>query len=181
MNRVGNILAHLHVSTQSLNSEILANVLEFVYCSRDSVDSVCLVTRQLDTLKALVTNLPNEVTEADTNRYAVDLGSINTNNVKLYVASKNPGEVLLGFQCSNDGEILQKKIYKRKDQGVLLDRFNPDGSVISQNEEEMSCNSSDWTGNQSLLQNVLSLVQSENLTVNFLKRTASNQSYMRVR
>ena len=124
MFNVGNKLAHLHPSTERLGYNVLSKVTEFVYCSRNSVDTVCLVTDDLDVFISLVENVPTQITEAKTNRYAVDLGSIGTDNVKMYIDSPNDGEVLLGFQCKNNGEILQNKTYKRKEKGILLDKFN---------------------------------------------------------
>lgn len=181
MSNVGKILAHLHTSTQNLTNDILENVAEYVYCSRDGVDTVCLVTKELNTLKALVSNIPDEVSQASTIRYAVDLGSIGSDNVKLYVDSPAEGQVLLGFQCQNTGAIIQRKIYKKTQTGILLDKFAADGSVISENEVENICQSDGWTGDTQLLQNIVSLVEANNLKIVFLKRTMSNQSYIRVR
>lgn len=181
MSNVGQKLAHLHASTTNLNSNILDNVSEFVYCSRNNVDTVCLVTNQLDTLKNLVSNIPSEVTNATTNRYAVDLGSINSDDVKLYIDGVLENQVLLGFQCLNNGEITQRKIYKRTNSGILLDKFKADKTIISENEVENICGKDGWTGSQQLLQNILALETAENLTIGFLKRESSNQSYIRVR
>ena len=178
---VGNKLAHLHPSTQRLGYGVLSKVTEFVYCSRNSVDTVCLVTDDLDVFTSLIDSVPTQITEAQTNRYAVDLGSIGTDNVKMYIDSPNDGEVLLGFQCKNNGEILQNKTYKRKDKGILLDKFNADGSEISLNEEELGCDRSGWGGDAHLLTSIEALAVANNLTVGFLKRTNANQSYIRVR
>jgi|TARA_R100000482_G_scaffold52588_2_gene18739 hypothetical protein len=181
MYNVAQKLAHLHSSTQSLSDDVLSQTKEFVYCSRNGIDTVCLVTENLDTFTSLVGVVPDEIASATTNRYAVDLGSIGTDNVKMYIDSANSGEVLLGFQYNGDGELTQKKTYKRTDNGILLDRFDASSVKISENEEELICDRSGWGGDINLLGQIEDIALSNELTVGFLKRTNSNQSYIRVR
>ena len=181
MYNVAHKLAHLDSSTQSLSDDVLDQIKEFVYCSRNGIDTVCLVTEDLATFKSVVPKVSKEISEATTNRYAVDLGTIGSGNVKIYIDSPNDGEVLLGFLCDNRGKILQRKKYKRTDTGILLDRFDADGSEISLNEEEIICDRSGWGGNANLLGKIEDIAAANELTVGFLKRTNSNQSYIRVR
>ena len=155
MTSIGNLFAHLHPSTKNLGDDILSTVNEFVWCYRKGVESVTLVTRDTDAFKSLVGDSIN-VTSAD--RYAVDLDSIGTDKIRIYVDSPVSGEALFGYYFSPSGEMLQRKVYKRKGDktGVYIDKFNMDGSVIVSNEEEIGSkdDKSFWGGSVELLNNI---------------------------
>ena len=80
---IGNIFASLHASTQNLDAAILNKTTEFIYCYRSGVESVTLVTDNKETLRTLVGTLPTEI--YDTDRYAVDLSTIGTEKVRIYL------------------------------------------------------------------------------------------------
>tara|TARA_B100000085_G_C18265627_1_gene399911 strand:- start:35 stop:577 length:543 start_codon:yes stop_codon:yes gene_type:complete len=177
---VGTRFAHLHTSTSGLSSAVLDKTTEFIYCFRDGVESVCLVTHDRDVLTDVCGTVPNDVYNADTRRYAVDLSTVGTNSVKMYVDSPESGEVLTGYHFSSEGAILQKKTYRRNGDNILLDRYNPNNSVISEGELETICAKSDWGGSSSLADSIESVASEHNFKVIYLKRAASNQSYIRV-
>ena len=169
----GERFAHLHTSTSSLSDSVLDKTTELIYCFRDGVESVCLVTHDREVLMDICGMVPSVVYNADTRRYAVDLSTIGTNSIKMYVDSSESGEVLTGYHFSSEGAILQKKTYKR-------DGDNPDNSVISEDESETVCTKSDWGGSSSLADSIESIASEHNFKVIYLKRAASNQSYIRV-
>tara|TARA_B100002019_G_scaffold290620_1_gene308695 strand:+ start:1349 stop:1927 length:579 start_codon:yes stop_codon:yes gene_type:complete len=184
MTSIGNLFAHLHPSTKNLGDDILSTVNEFVWCYRKGVESVTLVTRDTDAFRSLVGDSIN-VTSAD--RYAVDLGSIGTDKIRIYVDSPVSGEALFGYYFSPSGEMLQRKVYKRKGDktGVYIDKFNMDGSVIVSNEEEIGSkdDKSFWGGSVELLnniENILSERTETNIRRVFMKRVSKDQSYIRV-
>ena len=176
----GERFAHLHTSTSSLSDSVLDKTTELIYCFRDGVESVCLVTHDREVLMDICGMVPSVVYNADTRRYAVDLSTIGTNSIKMYVDSSESGEVLTGYHFSSEGAILQKKTYKRDGDNILLDRYNPDNSVISEDESETVCTKSDWGGSSSLADSIESIASEHNFKVIYLKRAASNQSYIRV-
>ena len=47
---VGTRFAHLHTSTSGLSNAVLDKTTEFIYCFRDGVESVCLVTHERDVI-----------------------------------------------------------------------------------------------------------------------------------
>ncbi len=62
MSYIGKLFAHLHPSTNELDSEILNKTTELIYCYRDGVESVTLVVDNRQTLRDLVGDLPPEYT-----------------------------------------------------------------------------------------------------------------------
>jgi len=184
MTSIGNIFAHLHPSTKDLGDDILSKVNEFVWCYREGVESVTLVTSDINAFKSLVGDSIN-VTSPD--RYAVDLSSIGTDKVRIYTDSPVRGEVGFGYYFSSSGEMLLRKVYRRTPDKVgvtFIDRFNMDGSVITSNEEEIgSRDKSFWGGSIELLNNIESVFATRtepNIRKVFLKRPAKDQSYIRV-
>ena len=184
MTSIGNLFAHLNPSTKNLGDDILSTVNEFVWCHRKGVESVTLVTRDTDAFRSLVGDAIN-VTSPD--RYAVDLGSIGTDKIRIYVDSPVSGEAGFGYYFSSSGEMLQRKVYKRKGDktGVYIDKFNMDGSVIVSNEEEIGSkdDKSFWGGSVELLnniENILSERTETNIRRVFMKRVSKDQSYIRV-
>tara|TARA_B100001142_G_scaffold308537_1_gene340157 strand:+ start:134 stop:709 length:576 start_codon:yes stop_codon:yes gene_type:complete len=183
MTSIGNLFAHLHPSTKDLGDDVLATVNEFVWCYRDGAESVTLVTRDTNAFKSLVGDSIN-VTSPD--RYAVDLSSIGTDKVRIYVDSPVSGEAGFGYYFSSSGEMLLRKVYKRKPDktGVYIDKFNMDGSVIVSNEEETgSKDKSFWGGSVELLNNIekiFSECTEPSIRIVFMKRTSRDQSYIRV-
>ena len=69
----GERFAHLHTSTSSLSDSVLGKTTELIYCFRDGVESVCLVTHEREVLMDICGMVPSAVYNADTRRYAVDL------------------------------------------------------------------------------------------------------------
>ena len=179
MTSIGNLFAHLHPSTSGLSSDVLNKTTEFIYCFRDGVESVCLVTEDKETLKSLIGDLPTEI--YDTNRYAVDLSTIGTNKVRLYLNSKSNDEYIIGYYFSNSNAVLQKKLYK-KDNTVnsLIDRYESNGDLISENEAEVSGVKSDWGGDSSLADSLENVASQNNVSIFYSKRNGKNQNYISV-
>ena len=175
---VGQNLAHLHPSTADLSSDVLAKTKEFIYCCRNGAESVVLVTPDKSVLQSLVGNIPEQINTFDTNLYYVDIASIGTDKLRLYVRSPEENICGVGFYFDANGNLLEKKIYKGK--GLSIDRFNSEGNLISENEKESICTKNEWGGSASLANNIEAIASENNYTVIYLKKNDKNQSYIRV-
>ena len=177
---IGTLFASLHPSTRDLDSAVLDKTTSFVYCCRDEVESVTLVTNSKETLSSLIGDLPEEI--YDTGRYAIDLSSIGTNKVRIYLNSQSKSEYLIGYYFSSDNSVLEKKVYKKTEgDDILIDRYNSSGSLISANEREVLATKSDWSGSNSLADSVESIASENNVRVFYSKKADKNQNYIVVR
>lgn len=153
-------------------------VTELIISKRDDVLSVCYVTEDLFTFIKLVGDVPQSIREAETTRYGVDLESIGTDKVRLYTdGDKDRNEALHGYYVRN-GEIYQKKRYKRSDGSLLIDRYNASGIIISADEPERDGDRSLWTGPSEIADAAEAI--SGNWTVLYLEKGNAAQSYIRI-
>ena len=86
---VGNFFGHLHPSTKELSPDVLDKTTELVFSFRDGVESVCWITNDKDVFKSVAGEVPDIIYNVNTDRYAVDLDSIGTSQVRRYVGSNN--------------------------------------------------------------------------------------------
>ena len=176
---IGNIFANLHFSTQNLDAAILDKTTELIYCYRSGVESVTLVTDNKETLRALVGTLPTEI--YDTNRYAVDLSTIGTEKVRIYLNSQDDNEHIIGYYFDSNNSVLQKKHYKKSnDADAMIDRYDGNGASLSTNEAELSASKSDWGGNSALANNIERVAGENNINLLYAKRQNKDQSYIKV-
>lgn len=190
MSSVGNFFGHLHPSTKGLSSDILDKTTELVFSFRDGVESVCWITNDKDIFKSVAGEVPDVVYNADTDRYAVDLDSIGTSQVRMYVGSNNTEDGIsgYGYYMSSTGNIVEKKVYKVADayDPILIDRYDVNGVLISENEKELIADKGEWFGNKSLVDDIneicLKALRDHDKTfgISYTKKEEKNQSYIRV-
>ena len=176
---VGTYFAPLVPSLSDLGEEVLEDINQVVLSVRDGVESVCAVTPSLETLAAIIGEVPVEIQEATTSRYGVDLESIGSDKVRLYVDSPELPEILIGYYFSSDNAVVQKKIYKRptvESTDILVDRFDAEGTLISYNEPESPCKRRHWQGRGDLADRA----DRSPYLVAYLKKGAAPQSYISV-
>ena len=179
MSYIGKLFAHLHPSTKDLDSEILNKTTELIYCYRNKIESVTLVTDNIKTLKSLVGDLPVEI--YNTERYAVDLSTIGTDKLRVYLNSRSNDESILGYYFSSDNEVIQKKNYKKTNTtDALIDRYEANGDVISVDEVEVVGSRSDWDGDSSLADSLEKIASDNNFLILYSKRKDKDQSYIKV-
>lgn len=179
MSYIGKLFAHLHPSTNELDSAILNKTTELIYCCRDGVESVTLVVDNRQTLRDLVGDLPPEI--YNTTRYGVDLSSIGTDKVRIYLNSHSSEEHIIGYYFSSDNKVLQKKNYKKTDTtDALIDRYESDGTEISMDEVEAVASRADWGGSSSLADSLEKIVSDNNFILVYSKREGKDQSYIKV-
>jgi len=179
MSYIGKLFAHLHPSTNELDSEILNKTTELIYCYRDGVESVTLVVDNRQTLRDLVGDLPPEI--YNTTRYGVDLSSIGTDKVRIYLNSHSNEEHIIGYYFSSDNKVVQKKNYKKTDTtDALIDRYESDGTEISIDEVEVVASRADWGGSSSLADSLEKIASDNNFILLYSKREGKDQSYIKV-
>jgi hypothetical protein len=152
---------------------------ELIITERDGVLSVCYVTDSLFDFIKLVGDVPQSIREADTERYGVDLESIGTNKVRLYTdGDSSRNEALHGYYVNN-GAIYEKKRYKRNaDGGLLIDRYDASGVIISADEPETSGDRSIWTGPSEIADAAEAMGGS--WSVVYMEKGNAPQSYIRI-
>jgi hypothetical protein len=155
---------------------VFPSVQELVFSCRDGQLSVCVVFNSIEALTDIIGSVPNEILSASTNRYGVDLESIGSSNLRLYVDGQSDSEMLRSYSYNSSGGLTQSKIYKRSDgeYPILIDRYNASGDLISADEPEYSGDSSLWTGPAEIIDTA------SGHDVIYLAKVNADQCYMRV-
>jgi hypothetical protein len=178
---VGTTLSHLHESTAALPSAVLEDIGEVIYTIRDGALSVCVVASTLETLAKIIGKVPDLIKSAVTKRYAVDLQSIGTDILRLYIDGSEPGVVIHGYYFDSSLKMLQKKNYKKVKPGELaVDRYNSDGVLISPDEPEKQGDSSCWLGDKDFATQVEHEASVHGHNVWYTYKQEKPQSYLRV-
>ena len=175
---LGTYFSSIDLSLSNLSDSILEDIHQVVLSHRDGVDSICVFTPNLGTLESLLPNgVPSEVYKATTARYAVDLLSIGTDQLRLYVDSPASDETLIGYYFTSDNRMSQKKNYKRNPSNIkslLIDRYDNVGTLISSNEPENESDSSCWQGNPAWA----AMAEASPYRVRYLFKGSKPQSYI---
>lgn len=178
---VGTTLSHLHESTAALSATVLDDIGEVIYTIRDGALSVCVVASKLETLARIIGEVPDPVRTAVTKRYAVDLQSIGTDILRLYVDGAEPGVVIHGYYFDPSLKMLQKKNYKKVKPGELsVDRYNGDGVLISADEPEKQGSASCWLGDKDFAARIEQEASAHGHAVRYTYKGNKSQSYLRV-
>lgn len=155
---------------------------ELVWSYRSGAVTLCWVTEDLTAFtEVLGGTVPEVLTLSGSNRYFVDLESLGSDKIRLYINSPNDGEVLLGYYFSSlehDAEPYEYKVYSSVSKTeVSVSRYTGSGGLISESEGEVQTNvPADWGGPKELLD----LCKEQSGSVRILKKTAKDQSYLRV-
>ena len=178
---IGNNFNFVSSNLNDLSNDIKNQLTEVIHSWRDGVESVCVVTESFDCLSVMLnSNVPSHVSEATTRRYFVDLESIGTDNLRLYVDGSDQGIELISFKYDANLNLIEKKIYKRGEGVTLIDRYNSSDELISSNETEFLISKSDFLGSSEIADKMEQVANDNNYSIKFLKKGNSNQSYIRV-
>ncbi len=155
------------------------DISELVFSQRENIFSVCVVFNKLSSLSAISTNIPSEIIDGSFDSYAVDLESLDTDELRFYVRPKNNPKIeVIGYLSDKEGNILQKKIYKVSGKNSLnIDRFDASGMLISPNEPEGRCSEEEWLGPKILV----NIARNNGLRTFFIKKFAKNQTYLSIK
>jgi hypothetical protein len=178
-----NAYAGHSAALDALSDTIKASLTELIFTVRDGLLTCCVVTDNVDDFRAILGGtVPNLLSLAPTARYAVDLESIGTDKVRLYIDSPYEDQILIGYYFTSvdeEANPYEFKVYKKvptDKNTVLVDRFNPVGDLISSGEPEKSVDVSQWKGPVA----ILNTAKSQGRTIVCLKKTMKNQSYLRI-
>lgn len=121
-----------------------------MFCYRLGALSATVVFNDVETLREVVGQVPNEIEFAVTRHYGVDLESLSRGQrARFYVDGDEPGTVLLGFTYSAVGQLEEWKRYRRNPdckQRLLIDRFDAALEAKSTGEVERAGGSGLWKG-----------------------------------
>ena len=155
---------------------------ELIWSSRSGELSLCWVTEDLAAFtEVLGGTVPEVLTISGSRSYFVDLESLGSDKIRLYIDSPNAGEVLVGYYFSSlehDAVPSEYKIYTATSRTDLsINRYNAAGDLISEDEREVQTDDpADWKGPKDLLD--LCLAQPQHLII--LKKVSKDQSYLRL-
>jgi hypothetical protein len=181
----------LSPALNNLSSDIKKQLVEVVYCWRDSVESVSVVTENLDCLRTILKgNVPNEISEGavyQIPRYGVDLESIGTDELRLYRDDAERDDIsAIGYKFDSNGNVIEREEYWRdktgNKPGVLLDRYDASNNLISSKEpDSIVVEKNNFLGNMELADKVEQIASEKKYIVVFANKIQSNESYIRIR
>jgi hypothetical protein len=176
---LGMYFSSCHPTLMALSPSVLGSIKQVILSYRDSVESVCVVVPTLDMLADIVGSIPAEVQESTTLRYFVDLSSVGTNKLRLYVDSPDKEVSIIGFYFDSNNALLEKKLYKKDPEdtkALFVDRYNASGVLISADEPEYQSDRSSWLGSAEWAD----LSEASSYEVRYLHKANKQQSYIYV-
>ena len=153
--------------------------VEIVFCFRLGVLSATAVFSDVETLREVTGQVPDEIEFAVSWRYGVDLESLVDGRARFYVDGDEPATVLLSFTFSAVGELEEWTRYRRDPdckQRLLIDRFDAAGEVKSTGEVERAGSPDLWKGPLELPEKA----KQAGLHVIYLAKEKKDQCYLRL-
>ena len=163
----------------ALTARQRAALVEIVFCCRLGSLSATAVFGDIEALRDVAGQVPDQVTSAVTRRYGVDLESLAEGRARFYVDGGDPETVLLGFTYSAVGQLEEWKRYRRDPdckQRLLIDRFDAANEPKSIGEMEHAGGPDLWNGPRDLPINAIQA----GLHVIYLAKLSKDQSYLRI-
>lgn len=164
----------------ALHTDPRAALVEIVFCYRLGSLSATTVFNDVETLREVAGQVPNEIEFAVTRRYGVDLESLSRGQrARFYVDGDEPETVLLGFTFSPVGELEEWKRYRRDPEcklRLLIDRFDAADRAKSIVEVERAGGPDLWKGPLELPDKA----KQAGLQVIYLAKEKKDQCYLRV-
>jgi len=161
-----------------LNPEFKKDIKELIFSYRSGVFSVTVAFSTYQTLeKVLGFSLPSEILSYNSNRYGIDLESINSDLVRVYIDSPLENEVILYGYYLKDQNITEKKIYKKHtNRSIAIDRYDANGNIIRRNEMETIRDRYSWKGPKS----IINIALQNKMHPIFLAKESKDQCYVRI-
>ena len=156
-----------------------AALVEIVFCYRLGSLSATAVFGDIESLRDVAGDVPDEITSAVTRRYGVDLESLVDGRARFYIDGDDPETVLLGFTYSAVGELEEWKRYRRDPdckQRLLIDRFDAADRAKSIGEVERAGGPDLWKGPSELPDKA----KQAGYQVIYLSKETKDQCYFRV-
>lgn len=164
----------------SLDKSIKDKISELIFSYREGVFSVAIVLNSIDEFENLIGfKLNNELKAIRSRRFFVDLESLKTDKVRIYLDV--PGNDLIsiyGYYMDKSGNTLEKKIYKRNGSAALLiDRYDSENNLISKDEPESVSTEMSWKGPS----DIVKIAKGLDYHCIFLEKELTDQCYLRIR
>ena len=176
----------------NLPSDIKSQLVEVVYCWRDGVESVSVVTESLDCLSALLNgNVPTEISKGTVYshypRYAVDLESIGTDKLRLHRDDATRDEIsAVGFIYDANMNLIEREDYWRDKTGdqsqMLIDRYDASNNLISSKElDSVVVAKDDFLGSSEIADKIEQIANEKRCIVVFANKVKAKESHIRIR
>jgi hypothetical protein len=163
----------------SLDKSVKNKISELIFSYREGVFSVTIVLNSIGDFENLIGfKLNNKLKAIKSNRFGVDLESLKTDKVRIYLDV--PGNDLIslyGYYMDRSGNILEKKIYKRNGSArLLIDRYDSENNLISKDEPESVSTEMSWKGPN----DIIKIAKGLNYRCIFMKKELKDQCYLRL-
>ena len=159
----------------ALPTPLKKNIKELVFCQRQDCFSVTAITRDFKTFQKIIKYIP-EGFETESNRFGVDMESLDTDKVRLYHSlSKSAPSSLYGIYWNPSQGIYEEKDYIRDHDGLIIKR-KINGVLTGMEEGEVECSIDEWTGPKE----IVDVINMFDINTIALKKTHANQTYLRV-
>lgn len=166
---VGTSLSILHPLTNQLSDDILVDIDEVIYYNDNVAEEVIVCTLNQDTLAQLVSSIPNDIANAETRRYFINLSTVNSDRVEYWTDSPEENVSVIQYFFNQSDDLLEKNNVTKSEDNQSVSMKN----VVFTTNDKTS-----WTGNSDLLTNVEEVVNGNNFALLFLSN--DNKCYMRV-
>jgi hypothetical protein len=162
---------------QSMDDDAIKKFCSLTFSNREGILSVSVASRDkkvlMNAFKEVI--FPKDFFNEDYVMWGIDLESIGTDSIRIYRTNPKSNKVRIeGFYIDRSGKILEKKIYARSSDGLVINRYDSKGILISSGEAEVNCRETDWSGSKELVNDV----KKGGYKINFLKKTLKNQTYL---
>ena len=161
----------------NLSASIKDQIDSLIFTMREDIFSVNVIFRSKEPLEQILGfSLPHDLIKETSDRFFIDLESVNTNKIRVYVDNKEKNICGYGYYLNPLGEVLITKIYKKHSDKnrVMVDRYSHVGNIISRDEPEISCDKTKWTGPAKLVD----IAAANNYFYHFMMKEDKNQVYL---
>lgn len=173
-----NLFAGYSSELDALADEHKAKLYGLVWSYRSGVSSVCVLTKDRDTVFSITNGIGTATKQGDI--YGVDLESVGTDKVRVYVdPRKKPDDpiILVGYYYNQDDVFYEyKQYYKDTDSNLAIRRFDASGNLLA-NETEGPATASDWKG----ITDLVDIATSNNIAHVMFKKGEKDQCYIMMR
>jgi len=166
----------------SLSEDIIEKICLMHLCYRDGTISMVPIFKDYKVFLKACENRTFEGIEEGEELYLVDLESLNSDIVRIYILPKDIQTDLTGYYFDRQGKkIIEKKYVTEFDDrggatGGKVYKYNPDGELIGQDGEEFGSKDL-WSGPSEILNTI---ERSEKIYASYLRKTNKNQSYAKL-
>jgi hypothetical protein len=165
----------------SLSNEIKEKITTVYVCHRNGFTSVVVGFNDYETfVKSCENHMFKEIenNKDSITSFLVDLESLNSDNIRVYVVLKNESYNKGYYFDQKDNKVIEKKYIPNDKGGCNVHKYNLSGELFSQDEEEFSSNNL-WTGSPDVVETIK--LSSHIEARSYMKKVNKDQSYIKVK